>query len=345
MGKTVDLRTDTSSHPTEEMRDAMRSAEVGNDGFGEDPTVNRLEEMAAEKVGMEAALFVASGTMGSILGVMAASSPGKGVVAGALTHIAAYEVIGLSQFAGLYTVSVDDHSGRLDPEQLEETLSRRRPYGPLRILCIENTHNVAGGIPLPPEEMVRYGELATREGLRLHVDGARIFNAAVALGREARELVEGADSVMFCLSKGLCAPVGSLLVSDAETIREARRLRGLLGGQMRQAGVLAAAGIVALERMVDRLAEDHRRAQRLAEGLTRIGGLDVLTNPPQTNILMVDPSPLGIPGRVFAERLADQGVLAIAFSDRRVRYVTYRDIDDEDIGYAVACTEKVVGEG
>jgi len=345
MGRTVDLRTDTSSYPTEEMRDAMRRAEVGNDGFAEDPTVNRLEEMAADRLGKEAALFVTSGTMGNLLGVMTSASAGKGVVAGAVTHIGAYEAIALSQFAGLYTVSVDDSSGRLDPEQLEETLSRRRPYGPLRVLCVENTHNVAGGIALPPEEMARYVELARREGLRLHLDGARIFNAAVALNVGVKELVEGADSVMFCLSKGLCAPVGSMLVSDEETVREARRIRGLMGGQMRQAGMVAAAGIVALERMMDRLEEDHRRARRLAEGLARIEGLDVLTNPPQTNIVLVDPSPSGIAGRVFAERLSDQGTLAIAFTDRRVRYVTYRDTDDEDVEYAIACTENVMNVG
>ncbi|MBI4531937.1 MAG: DegT/DnrJ/EryC1/StrS family aminotransferase [Candidatus Latescibacteria bacterium] len=340
----IDVRTDTSSLPTDEMREAMRRADVGNDGFGEDPTVNRLERMAAEMLGFELGLFVSSGTMGNLLGVMAGIHRGDAILIGSRSHIALIEGYSLSQLGGIYPIQVDDSSGSPDVEEIEGILTWRRMSERIRMVTVENTHNMRGGAAMRPGHMATFVDLVRRHHLKLHLDGARIFNAAVALGVDVQELTEGADSVTFCLSKGLCAPVGSVLVSDRETIRRARHLRNLMGGQMRQVGVLAAAGIVALERMIPRLADDHAKAKRLAAGLSTIPGIRLTPERVETNLVIFDVSGLGVSAAEFAKRLAEEGVLGVAFSKDEIRYAVYRDVTEEDIEPAVEITQRVAGE-
>lgn len=340
----IDLRTDTSSLPTEEMRDAMRDADVGNDGLGEDPTANRLERMASDMLGFDAGLFVSSGTMGNLLGVMAGIERGSGVIIGSKSHIALVEGYGLAQMGGIYPVRIDDSSGAPDLAEAEEMLAWRKMSERIGMIALENTHNLRGGAVMRPETMATYVDLARRHNIRLHLDGARIFNAAVALGSGAREIVTGASSVTFCLSKGLCSPVGSILVSDRQTVARARRQRDLMGGQMRQTGVLAAAGIVSLERMIPRLAEDHVKARRLAVGLSSIPGVKIDPASVETNLVICDVTELGVPASALVNRLSKKGVLAIAFSDSYVRFSVYRDISEDDIDPAVAAVAEAAEE-
>lgn len=322
----VDLRTDTSTLPTDEMREAMARAEVGNDSHREDPTVNRLEALAAERVGKEAALFVPSGCMGNLVALLAQSGPGRGALIGSHSHIDSHTAPALAQFGGVIAVPVDDTSGAPDVEQVQEAC--RRTPGRAAVLALENTHNRWGGRVMPSQRMAAYGALAEELGLRLHLDGARIFNASVALGVPVAEIAAPVNSVMFCLSKGLCAPVGSMFASDRPTVERARELRKLLGGQMRQAGVLAAAGLVALNRMVDRLAEDHDRARRLAEAVAErwpAGGCDPAAV--RTNVVtFAHPEA----GRLL-EHLRAEGVLAGTIAPATVRLVTHHDVDDGDV--------------
>jgi threonine aldolase len=326
------------------MREAMRQAEVGNDGFGEDPTVNRLERMAAGMLGCESALFVSSGTMGNLLGVMAGVNRGDAVLVGSRSHIAITEGYGLSQLGGIYPIQVDDASGAPDFAWIEGIMAQRRISERIRMVTIENTHNMRGGAVMRPERMAAYVDLTRRYHLKLHLDGARIFNAAVALSIDVKELTRGADSVTFCLSKGLCAPVGSVLVSDHETIQRARYFRNLMGGQMRQVGILAAAGIIALERMIPRLAEDHAKAKRLAEGISAIPEIRLIPDRVETNLVIFDVSGLGVPAAELTKRLAKEGILGVAFSEREVRYAVYRDIAADDIDPAVEITQRVAKE-
>jgi len=271
--QTFDFRSDTTTHPTEKMRQAMASAEVGDDVYGEDPTVNALEQKAARMLGKECGLFVTSGTMGNLLAVLAHCARGEEAIMGTQGHTFLHEAGGVSALGGVVihtvpnqpdgTIALKDLENALrNPEDVHEPISR--------LVILENTQNACGGVPLSLEYTESVAAFARKHGLLLHLDGARIFNAAVALGLPASRLAEPADSVTFCLSKGLCAPVGSVLCGDAAFISKARRLRKMLGGGMRQAGIIAAAGIVALDEMVDRLAEDHHRAALLAEGLRGI---------------------------------------------------------------------------
>jgi len=336
----TDLRTDTSSTPDEEMREAMRRAEVGNDGFGEDPTVNRLQEMAAARLGKEAALFVPSGTMANLVSVMVLCERADGLVAGRDCHMLTFER-GVVPLAGVVPLVVRDEDGSPDIGEIRAILGRRS-FVRAKVLALENTHNFAGGVALDCAKMQIYADLAHEHGLKLYVDGARIFNAEVALGTPAAELCREADLVSFCLSKGLSAPIGSVIVGSEESVRRAREMRWLLGGQMRQAGVLAAAGIVALEKMIGRLAEDHRRARRLADGLAGIAGLRV--EPPQTNMVRVHIEREGMDAKAFADGMAARGVLVINYSATIVRMCTYRDISDTDIDTAIAAARQTMAE-
>ncbi|HEY7832016.1 MAG TPA: low-specificity L-threonine aldolase [Ktedonobacterales bacterium] len=274
---TIDLRSDTVTWPTPAMRAGMAAAEVGDDVYGEDPTVNRLEALAAERVGKDAALFVASGTMGNAIALMSHCRRGEDVVVGDRTHIYTAEVSGAARLNGSMLRAVPNlPDGTLDRARLESAFASEDIHeAPTGLLCLENTHNMCGGRVLAARTLRELAESARRRGLPVHLDGARLFNAAVALGVPAAELAAEADSVMFCLSKGLSAPVGSMLCGTAAFVERARRMRKMLGGGMRQVGVLAAAGIVALEEMVDRLAEDHARARKLAAALARVAGLRV----------------------------------------------------------------------
>lgn len=341
--KFVDLRSDTVTKPTPAMREAMARAEVGDDVYGEDPTVNRLEALAAERLGKEAAVYVPSGTMGNLASLLAHCGRGDEVIIGHLSHTFLYEQGGMAALGGIMPHLLQNQpDGTLRLEDIEGALRPDDPHFPRsRLVCLENTHNSCYGTPLSAAYTAQVAELAHRHGLKVHVDGARLFNAAAALGVEARELVEPVDSVTFCLSKGLSAPVGSIICGSADFIEEARRARKVLGGSMRQAGVIAAAGIVALEEMTERLVEDHTRARRLAAGLAEIPGIEV--GPVHTNIVyfgLADDVPLTAPQ--VEEALKEQGVLLLARDARSFRAVTHLWIGDEDVERAIAAVREVV---
>lgn len=332
----IDLRSDTVTLPTEAMREAMRSAELGDDVFGEDPTVNRLQERAADLLGKEAGLLVTSGTQGNLASVMALTRPGEEVLVEAEAHILNNESGGISRLAGLTPRALPGRYGALSGAQIEAAL---RPanvhFPPTSLVCLENTHNAAGGTILHPGQMEDVGAVAREHDLRVHVDGARIFNAAVALDVPAARLAAEADSLTFCLSKGLSCPAGSVVVGSEAFIREARRARKVLGGGMRQAGVLAAAGLVALDTMVDRLAEDHAHATRLAQGIAKLEPLEVDLRSVQTNIVIFDVQRLGIPSTRLAQQLRERGLGVTTKGPHRVRCVTHHGIAATDVDRAL----------
>jgi threonine aldolase len=334
----IDLRSDTVTLPTPAMREAMASAEVGDDVLGEDPTINRLEATAAARVGKEAALFVASGTMGNLVALLTHCGRGDEIIAGDRAHLFLFEAGGASALGSIHSRQVPNRpDGTLDLAQVEAAIRPDNDHYPRsRLICLENTHNRCGGACLTPDYMRQARVLADRYGLRMHLDGARIFNAAVALGLDVRELTRPADSVSFCLSKGLSAPVGSLLCGPADFIKQARRIRKVVGGGMRQAGVIAAAGIVALEQMVDRLADDHGHARRLAEGLADIPGIHLDPSRVQTNIVIFALQDGGLNADAFCRRLADQGVKMSPIEGRQIRAVTHYGIEAEHIEQALA---------
>ena len=335
MQRIVDFRSDTVTKPTDAMRAAMAKAEVGDDVYGEDPSVIKLEKMAADMLGKEAGLFVTSGTMGNLLAVLAICGRGDEAIMGKMGHTFLHEAGGVSALGGVVihtipnqadgSLAVEDiRNAMRDSEDIHEPISK--------MLIVENTQNFCGGKPLSLSYMNQAGELAKELGLHFHVDGARIFNAAVALNLSASALAESADSLTFCLSKGLCAPVGSVLVGRAEFIKKARRLRKMLGGGMRQAGILAAAGIVSLESMIDRLAEDHHRAKLLAEGLAEIPGIQLTKDSPNTNMVFMKLEPsFGMNNAQFIGALKEKGVLLNEATGGEIRLVTHHDIDDDAI--------------
>jgi threonine aldolase len=341
----VDLRSDTVTKPTSEMREAMAKAEVGDDVYREDPTVNRLQEISAAKMGKEAGLFITSGTMGNLLAVMAHCQRGEEALMGDQGHTFVYEAGGISALGGVFAHTLPNQAdGSLKLEDIRHGI---RPddihQPPTRLLILENTQNRCGGVILTKEYTHSAAELVHQKGLKLHIDGARIFNAAIAQNLPASELVADADSVTFCLSKGLCAPVGSVLCGTQEFIEKARRLRKMLGGAMRQAGILAAAGLVALDKMVDRLAEDHRHAMQLAQGLQAINGIEFLGGFPQTN--MVFPSlgdQITIPADEVVRQLSAQGVKVSLMGERRIRLVTHAWIDDAGVEKTISAFKKVL---
>lgn len=343
MERIIDLRSDTVTHPTEKMRQAMAAAPVGDDVYGEDPTVNRLEELAAQMVGKEAAMFVPSGTMGNLLALLSHTRPGDEVILESGSHIYNYEVGGLGAVAGLVPRLISAPDGIVRPGMLSQVL--RRPdihYPPTTLLCLENTHNLAGGVVTPPEVMAEVVAEARSFGLKVHLDGARVFNAAAYLKCPVTEITSLVDSVMFCLSKGLSAPVGSILAGSQEFIARARKFRKQLGGGMRQAGVLAAAGIIALEEMTQRLEEDHANARVLAEGLDKLGfGVDLTRV--QTNIVFVT-TPEGILAAELCSKLAPKGIRVTPRSENSIRFVTHRQITRDDIDYVLACIEEVCSD-
>ena len=345
MAGIVDLRSDTVTRPTPEMRRAMAEAQVGDDVLGDDPTVNRLQAMAAERLGKEAALFVPSGTMGNLAAVLSHCGRGDEIILGDQCHTAMYEAGGVAAVGGIHPRTLATRpDGTLPLEAIEAAIRPDDVHFPTtRLICLENTHNRCGGVALSLDYTIGVGKLAREKGLRFHLDGARIFNAAAATGNSAKEMAAPADSVTFCLSKALCAPVGSVLCGDGAFIYRARRIRKQLGGGMRQAGVIAAAGIVALETMVDRLGEDHARARRLAEGLRSVPGLTLETDPPPTNMVYLRLSaeePLDGPALVRA--LAKYDVLALASGPRRIRLVLHHDVDDAGVERAVAAFRHVL---
>jgi threonine aldolase len=338
----IDLRSDTVTLPTEEMLEAIRHAELGDDVFREDPTVNRLEALAAEKMGKEAALLVTSGTQANLAALMSNTKRGDLVILESESHIYWYEVGGISMIAGLLPWPVKSSFGAPTTEDIEAAIRPRDIHFPEpALVCLENTHNRHGGTIITPSQIKAVSGVAQAHGLKLYLDGARIFNAAVALGVDVKEFTRHVDNLMFSLSKGLCCPVGSLLVGTQEFIEKARKIRKLLGGGMRQAGIIAAPGIVALETMIDRLAEDHQNARRLAEGIARLGGIQIDLSRVQTNIVCFDISGLGVSANEFLLRLKANGVLALAMGKHKVRLVTHRGIGREHVEKAVAAIEAV----
>ena len=330
----IDLRSDTVTHPTESMRQAMASAEVGDDVFGEDPTVNELQAMAAEKMGKEAGLFVPSGTMGNLVAILAHCGRGDEVILGNKAHTFLYEAGGISALGGVHSCQLpNQQDGTLLTEDIQAAIRSHDVHQPIsRLVCLENTHNRCGGVALSADYTRAVGELAHRRGLFLHLDGARIFNAAVVQGVSAKDLAEPADSVTFCLSKGLSAPVGSVLCGSSEFIAKAHRIRKQLGGGMRQAGILAAAGIIALETMVERLAEDHKRAQSLARGLSYCPWLLLDSGTPYTNMIfmcLADSFP--VDAKQVADEMCKRGVRVGVVGKRRFRLVTHYWIDDSSV--------------
>ena len=340
----IDLRSDTVTHPTEAMRQAMANAEVGDDVFGEDPTVNKLQELAAEKMGKEAGLFVPSGTMGNLAGILAHCGRGDEVMLGNKAHTFLYEAGGISALGGVHSCQLPNQAdGTLLLQDIEAGIRSRDAHQPIsRLVCLENTHNGCGGVALTADYTRAVGELAHQRGLSLHLDGARIFNAAVAQGISAKELAEPADSVTFCLSKGLSAPVGSVLCGSSEYISRAHRIRKQLGGGMRQAGIVAAAGMVALESMVERLVEDHKRARDLVLGLSFLPWLVMDAGTPQTNMIFMSlAEPFPAEAKQVAEELSKLGVRVGVVGKRRFRLVTHYWIDDAAVDKALLAFQEV----
>jgi len=328
----IDLRSDTVTLPTEEMLEAIRNAELGDDVFKEDPTVNRLEEMAAKKLGKEAALLVPSGTMANLVSVMSNTKRGDCAILEAESHIYYYEVGGISAIAGVLPWLIRGYMGALNPGDVEAAIKPKNIHLPeTTLVCIENTHNRAGGTIITPNQIKAISEVVKAHGLRLYMDGARVFNAAVALKVDVREFTRHVDNLMFCLSKGLSCPIGSVIVGSNEFIERARKNRKTLGGGMRQAGIIAAPGIIAMEKMIARLEEDHRNAQLLAKGLAKMEEISIDLKAVQTNIVLFDVSGLRVEASEFLNRLKEQGVLALSHSRTRVRMVTHRGIEREDI--------------
>lgn len=341
----IDLRSDTVTHPTEAMRQAMARAEVGDDVMGEDPTVNRLEQVAAERMGKEAGLLVPSGTMGNLAAILAHCGRGDEAIMGNLGHTFLFEAGGLAALGGVMPHTVPNQpDGTIALEDLRSALRRNDVHHPVsRLVILENTHNRCGGVALTAAYTNQVGEFARQHGLALHLDGARIFNAAAAQGVKAAELAAAADSVTFCLSKGLCAPVGSVLCGSEAFIHKARRARKVLGGGMRQAGILAAAGIVALEEMVDRLVEDHRRARMLADGLAQIKGLVLDTPQPATNMVFVSlAGNVRLSAGEIAAMLRQRGVRVGTTGERSFRLVTHFWIDDQAVERSTAAFRAVL---
>lgn len=342
----IDLRSDTVTRPTPSMRRAMAEAEVGDDVFREDPTVRRLEEAAAERTGKEAALFVPSGTMGNQIAVNVWTRPGQEVILEERSHIFDYEMGTMAVLSGVLPRPIRGDDGVLSVESVRRAI--RPPVYYLTqtgLIALENTHNMAGGIIFPVSEAEAICRLARTQRIPIHLDGARLFNAAVAVREDAAELARPFDSVMFCLSKGLGAPVGSLVCGPAGFVEEALRVRKRMGGGMRQAGILAAAGLVALEENVERLAEDHDNARRLAEGIAAIRGLAIEPARVQTNIVVFSVTGGGITARELVGRWKEGGVLSLAIDESQVRAVTHYDVDRAGIERSLHLLEELMRGG
>ena len=340
----IDLRSDTVTQPTPDMRAAMAAAVVGDDVYGEDPTVNRLEQAAAEKLNLPAALFVASGTMANLVALLTHCGRGDEVIVGERSHTFVNEVGGMAALGGIQPRTLPNQpDGTLALDDIRRAIRGVDVHWPrTRLITLENTHNNCNGSPLAPAYLASVYELAKSRGVKVHTDGARIFNAAIALGVPAAELARSTDTISFCLSKGLSAPVGSLLCGPLDFIAEARRQRKMVGGGMRQAGILAAAGLVALDSMIDRLADDHANARYLAESIADIPGIDLDPVRIKTNIVFFDLEPSAPNAAQMAERLARANVLIGASGERRMRAVTHYGIERADINMAIGAIKSAL---
>jgi len=342
--KTIDLRSDTVTRPSPEMRRAMAEAAVGDDVLGDDPTVIELQDHVAGLLGKEAGLYFPSGTMCNQAALRALTQRGDEVFLHAQAHIIFYEQGAASALSNVQLRSFDSPDGTLDLEKMEEYVHDDEDvhFAPTRVVCLENTHNHCGGVVVPLEHMHDVRAFCDRHGLALHLDGARLFNAVAASGVAAAEYAALCDTVSICLSKGLGAPVGSVLVGDEAVIAKARRARKIYGGGMRQAGIIAAGGLYALRHNVERLVDDQRRCRRLALGLAAISGLDVDLAKAQTNMVFVGTRGTNMPAIELVQGLADRGVLALDEGPWSVRFVTHLDLGDDDIDETLAAVEQTV---
>ena len=342
--KVVDLRSDTLTRPTPAMSQAMASADVGDDVFGEDPTVNKLEAIAAERLGKEAALFVASGTMGNLVSLLTHCGRGEEIILGSHSHTFFFEQGGSAAVGGIHPRTIPNQpDGTLPLPEIEAAIRADNVHFPrTRLIVLENTHNLCSGYPLDIDYMQAVGEIARHHDLKIHVDGARFFNAAVALGVAPEKLAAEADSISFCLSKGLAAPVGSVVCGSRDFIAGARRARKVVGGGMRQAGVLAAAGIVALTEMVDGLADDHANARKLAEGLAAMPGLSIDPSQIKSNIVFFELTRDDMTAEQLVKMLDDEGARMLPVGVGRIRAVTHYHISAEDIDYTLGVFSKIL---
>ncbi|HUX46688.1 MAG TPA: low-specificity L-threonine aldolase [Desulfosporosinus sp.] len=343
LNKRFDFRSDTVTVPTQEMREAMYTAEVGDDVLGEDPTLKYLERLAAEKVGKEAALFVTSGTQGNLVAVLTHTKRGDEVLMESEAHIYYYEVGGMAALGGVIPRLIQGSAGIITPDALREALRGENIHFPTpSLLCIENTHNRAGGTIWTPGQVEAVVEVARERGLQVHMDGARVFNAAIAQNCDVSQLVAPVDSVMFCLSKGLGAPVGSILAGSTEFINRARKWRKMLGGGMRQAGVIAAAGIVALESMTERLADDHTLAWEIGQAISVIPHLSVDLERLKTNIVIAEVDSAWGTADKLVDVLQTEEILAAGFGPQTVRFVTHKDVGELDAAKLVDVLKRIM---
>ena len=340
----VDLRSDTITLPTKEMFDAIAGAELGDDVFQEDPTVNQLEDLAATKFNKEAALFVPSGTMANLVAVLSHCQRGDEVILGDQAHTFLYEVGGISAFGGVHSRQIpNQEDGTLLLEDIKKSIRKEDVhFPPTRLICLENTHNRCLGMPLSVDYTNSVTEIAKNNSLSVHVDGARIFNAAVSLGVSVTELTENIDSVSFCLSKGLSAPAGSMLCGTKDFIHRARRNRKALGGGMRQAGVLAAAGLVALEKMTDRIIDDHKNARTLAEGISNIEGISINLDSVKTNIIYFSLDHPKVDGALLLEKMAGKNIHFFELGPSWFRLVTHAGVSKDDVDDVVGEFERIL---
>lgn len=338
----IDLRSDTVTKPTEEMREAISSAPVGDDVYGEDPTVNELQQKAAQRLGFEQGLFVPSGSMGNQIAVQVHTEPGEEVILEQDCHIFNYEMATMSAFSGVMPRPIQTSTGVLPTGKVSQAVQGNKYYLPeTSLITIENTHNNHGGRVYPREKSRQLLQYAHQNDLKVHLDGARIFNAAQAVDQSVDKLTAGFDSVMFCLSKGLGAPVGSILVGSEEFITQARAARKRFGGGMRQVGLLAAGGIYALDNHVDRLKQDHQHAKKLAEGLHKLG-FDITPFPPETNIFFVDTSSRGIDASALTEDMLNEDVILSPRSKSVIRMVTHLGINRKEIDFVVQKVDQCI---
>ena len=338
----IDLRSDTVTKPTDEMREAMARAEVGDDVYLEDPTVNRLQEVAAHRVGKEAALFVPSGTMGNVMCIKLHTQPGQEVITEERSHVFNAEMAAMASICGTLARPVRGEDGIVDwPTVADAIRPNTSLFAQTGLITLENTHNHAGGTVMPLRRLKDICDRAHERGIPVHMDGARIFNAGIALKRDVRDLVAPVDSVMFCLSKGLAAPIGSMIAGSREFIDRALAVRRMFGGAMRQAGVIAAAGLVALEKMTARLEEDHANARLLADGLAQIPGVRIDPERVQTNIVVFDIQDSGRSTDALSAKLKERGLLANGINPREMRMVTHKDVSRKDCETSLEITAEV----
>ncbi|SES72877.1 L-threonine aldolase [Natronincola peptidivorans] len=344
--KKLDFRSDTVTMPTAKMLERMVQAELGDDVYGDDSTVNKLEALAAELLGKEAGLFVPTGTMGNLLAIMSHTTPGQEIILEENCHIYLYEVAGIARVAGVQAKPIKGIDGVMSPKDLENAIRKENIHFPeTGLICLENTHNMAGGMVVPLENMESIYALAKHKNIPLHLDGARIFNASRYLNKDVKEIARFTDSVMFCFSKGLGSPIGSMLVGTKDFIKKARKLRKMLGGGMRQVGVIAAAGILALEEMPKVLDIDHTNAKLLAKGLNKLAGINIDIEKIHTNIVNVDFSNTGLSTNQLIPKLQERGLLSNPRNNDVIRFVTHKDVSSDDVKEAIEMIKETINQG